>query len=410
MIYSRPGAWADIRVSRNDRISSANTKMIVDELTFELQYDFTQRPNSNRNLDVYAADVDGLNGSLTPFIEVSRPDKNGRNMGRVPMYRTYDRNSGSVKLVAPEEYGRYRFVNWTNSNNNVTVNTRDVTVSITNDVAYTANYKYMGAVLSVTDSIFISANAGSDRITVENDGLEEMDWTAVSNNSWLRITAGSEGTDEGDIELEYDANPLKTHRIGSVTITSEDTGESKTVYVKQYMSTVTSVEVAPATATVQKGATQQFTATVTATGGASEAVTWTVSSTTGSAINETGLLTVASGETATSLTVTATSVFDGTKKGTATVTVTVKQVTGAKELERLPFAVYPNPTDGIVTLVFETAGKHNITLSDITGKTLLRQTVSDQTVHIDLNSYHAGVYLITIDDGKRQNTTRVVKN
>jgi hypothetical protein len=120
------------------------------------------------------------------------------------------------------------------------------------------------------------------------------------------------------------------------------------------------------------------------------------------------LLTISAGETATTLTVTATSVFDGTKQGTATVTVAPLTIV---EIAEITLArIYPNPTDGAVTLEFETAAARHITISDMSGKTLARQTANDQTVVVDMSNYPAGVYLITIDEGKAKSTTRVVKN
>ena len=90
--------------------------------------------------------------------------------------------------------------------------------------------------------------------------------------------------------------------------------------------TVTAVTVAPATATVTKGATQQFTATVTGEHDPAQTVTWTVEGgTTGTTISDTGLLTVAADETATTLTVTATSTVDQSKSGIATVTVKAEE-------------------------------------------------------------------------------------
>lgn len=86
--------------------------------------------------------------------------------------------------------------------------------------------------------------------------------------------------------------------------------------------TVTGVTVTPSTATVQKGTTKQFSATVEGTNNPSQNVTWSVNSTSGSSISTSGLLTVVAGETAATLTVTATSTVDNTKSGTATVTVT----------------------------------------------------------------------------------------
>lgn len=83
---------------------------------------------------------------------------------------------------------------------------------------------------------------------------------------------------------------------------------------------VNSITLSPATATVNKGNMLQLNATVETTGFAPKSVVWSVNSEL-STISQNGLLTVASDETAESLTVTATSTFDETKSGTATVTV-----------------------------------------------------------------------------------------
>ena len=89
--------------------------------------------------------------------------------------------------------------------------------------------------------------------------------------------------------------------------------------------TVNTVTVTPATATVAKGASKAFAAAVTGDGAVSNGVLWSVSGTTavkaGTKIDENGTLTIASTETNTALTVTATSKQDGTKYGTAAVTV-----------------------------------------------------------------------------------------
>ena len=113
----------------------------------------------------------------------------------------------------------------------------------------------------------------------------------------------------------------------TLTVTATAVGDSKisataTVTVKQ-PATITGVTVTPATATVEAGKTRQFTATVIGTGDVNQEVTWTVSgSNAGTTISENGLLTVATDETAATLTVTATAVGDKTKYATATVTVT----------------------------------------------------------------------------------------
>lgn len=89
--------------------------------------------------------------------------------------------------------------------------------------------------------------------------------------------------------------------------------------------TVNTVTVTPASATVAKGASKAFSAAVTGEGAVSNGVLWSVSGTAavkaGTKIDENGTLTIASNETNTALTVTATSKQDGTKSGTAAVTV-----------------------------------------------------------------------------------------
>lgn len=83
--------------------------------------------------------------------------------------------------------------------------------------------------------------------------------------------------------------------------------------------TVTTVTVAPSTVTADVGQTVQFTATVTTTGFAPKAVTWSTNSANVD-IDSSGKATINTGATG-SVTVTATSVFDGTKNGTATLTI-----------------------------------------------------------------------------------------
>lgn len=83
---------------------------------------------------------------------------------------------------------------------------------------------------------------------------------------------------------------------------------------------VTSVTVSPATATVNKGAMLQLNAAVVTEGFAPKSVVWSINSEL-STITQAGLLSVSADETASTITVTATSTFNGTKVGTATITV-----------------------------------------------------------------------------------------
>ena len=87
---------------------------------------------------------------------------------------------------------------------------------------------------------------------------------------------------------------------------------------------VTSVSVSPSTATVTKGQSLQLSATVVTTGFANKAVYWTVDADAyadGVRIADDGELIIPADATVESVTVTATSIYDKTKTGTATITV-----------------------------------------------------------------------------------------
>lgn len=83
---------------------------------------------------------------------------------------------------------------------------------------------------------------------------------------------------------------------------------------------VTTVTVSPPSATVNKGAMLQLNAAVVTEGFAPKSVVWSIDSDT-STITQNGLLSVAADESASAIKVTATSTFDGTKTGTATISV-----------------------------------------------------------------------------------------
>lgn len=83
---------------------------------------------------------------------------------------------------------------------------------------------------------------------------------------------------------------------------------------------VTSVTVSPSTASVSVGQKIQLSATVVTEHFASQAVNWSVSDPTKATVNMSGAVTILTGATGT-ITVTATSVYDETKTGTATLTI-----------------------------------------------------------------------------------------
>ena len=119
-----------------------------------------------------------------------------------------------------------------------------------------------------------------------------------------------------DTEVAYGT---KTRHWTFLPIT---TAEYDAITANYAAPSVTSVTVAPATRSVVSGQAKSFTATVVTTGNAAQTVTWAVTGAfdAGTTISNAGLLTVSAAETATSLTITATSDFHTTRSASATVT------------------------------------------------------------------------------------------
>lgn len=132
-------------------------------------------------------------------------------------------------------------------------------------------------------------------------------------------------TESGEKQTEF-FNPLtleNNHFLHAWRVFSTSPFENCCV-IEQDDIAVSSVTVSPSTASVSKGQDLKLSATVVTTGFANKAVVWSVDSNAiadGVTINEEGILKVPSTATVSSITVTATSVYDNTKSGTATITV-----------------------------------------------------------------------------------------
>jgi arylsulfatase len=167
------------------------------------------------------------------------------------------------------------------------------------------------------------------------------------------------------------------------------------------------VSVSPAAVSVRKGDAQPFAATVSAVVGASEEVTWSVagSKAEDTAITASGLLTVAADETATALTVTATSAFDATKVGTATVTVSSE--TGVEGQLTEAITLFPNPFAGKLHL----SGAEGCSLRVVNGAgaTVYTRLLTSSGEAILTESLPAGLYFFHLEKGGKSKTLQAVK-
>jgi hypothetical protein len=165
---------------------------------------------------------------------------------------------------------------------------------------------------------------------------------------------------------------------------------------------IISVTVAPAAPTVMKGIPQGFTATVEKEGPAATTVTWSVQGNTSAstAINQTsgneGVLTVAADETASTITVIATSTADPSIAGTATVTVAGNSGTAVAADSYLPLQIYPNPaTDGLITVITEELKANDkIKIYTLTGWLAATYDIVYPSVNVNVSQLPAGIYVV----------------
>ena len=83
--------------------------------------------------------------------------------------------------------------------------------------------------------------------------------------------------------------------------------------------------------------------------------------------------------------------------------------TGIFENDRSVLSIYPNPTNGITNFEFANNNIQKLTISDITGKTIIEKVNIQQNEMIDLSSFKSGIYIIKIQTDNEIFTTKIVK-
>ncbi|MBS3777601.1 MAG: T9SS type A sorting domain-containing protein, partial [Bacteroidales bacterium] len=91
--------------------------------------------------------------------------------------------------------------------------------------------------------------------------------------------------------------------------------------------------------------------------------------------------------------------------------VTVEEkITGNRRIRKSKISVYPNPVIRKVYFHSEERSVHSVSLTDLTGKLLLRKTNVGTNGSIDLSWFESGIYLFRVKTGKKVYTKKVVKN
>ena len=219
----------------------------------------------------------------------------------------------------------------------ITIVNTDFDAKITTEVLATSYFKNdaeMKTQLALIDGF---ANHDTERLTELLGNayvpFTEAELTALAKipaviiaREWFMDYDYALNTESGEKQTEF-YNPTtleNNHFLHAWRVFSTSPFENGAVFTQDAIS-VTSVTVSPATATVTKGQDLKLSATVVTTGFANKAVTWSIASSVEGMdkvkITEEGVLKVPSDAPSGELTVTATSVYDNSVTGTATITV-----------------------------------------------------------------------------------------
>ena len=102
---------------------------------------------------------------------------------------------------------------------------QDVTISataqgwISAETAIQVADNDVGPYLKVTpESAKLPPQSGTINFSVQNKGQGNMTWTAVCNETWIRVTSSHAGTDDGIVTLEYDKNTNPAVRLTHLVI------------------------------------------------------------------------------------------------------------------------------------------------------------------------------------------------
>jgi len=86
------------------------------------------------------------------------------------------------------------------------------------------------------------------------------------------------------------------------------------------------------------------------------------------------------------------------------------EVLGLNEPVTTSYSVYPNPTTGIVRIESGNIdGKTEVSVSDITGRTILSKYIAEPAGSVDLSSQPAGIYILKLHNGSGEKAMLIQK-
>lgn len=233
LFFSYPSANSDLVLSRDD-LSSNGSAPEFGELVLEITYDFESRTVNETQIMVKS-------NVGKPIIYASLPDKNERSSGYASFQRFYHKNfEEEVQLKAPDFYGEYRFIGWTDEHgrvlDGVIVINDTARVSLSKDLTIQANYELWRSDLALSqDSLEFAGAGGVANFNILNLGTNpEMLWIIDDAPDWISITSESEGQGEAQVQLDFLPNYTGVVREAEIVVMNIDViNDSDTLIINQ---------------------------------------------------------------------------------------------------------------------------------------------------------------------------------
>lgn len=246
-------------------------------------------------------------------------------------------------------------------------------------------------ILSISAShLTVNAAKGSKAIVPV---ICSTDWTAVSNQSWLSVSALS-GTGDNTFEFTAAENTSFESRFATVIISTTEV-YSDTVFIEQLgairMLSANKNEIqldstANSTGQIEIESNVTWTATTTAT--------WLSVSPSSKLGNQTITITAQGNRASVQRSAIITIAGEGTEPVTITVTQAAGKGTGVDDLDQNTISMYPNPTRNGFK-VSGVKGNSVLSISDVNGRRMLSQVVSDNEF-VNTSNLRNGMYVVQI--------------
>lgn len=150
MLYSRPSAWADLRVTATENDGNRNVRL--EKVVLEMTYDFTKRNDAlglvELEVGVMKRDWNAADelvvqeATFEPYFIVDAADANERQDGRGNFLRFFPSGvTQEVRIEAQPIYGVWHFVAWVDHEGNQLSNVPSATFTLSADRAVFAYYE-----------------------------------------------------------------------------------------------------------------------------------------------------------------------------------------------------------------------------------------------------------------------------